>query len=383
MSVPRYHCFEDARRQAERRLPSMVFDYIDGAAGTGEGEAENRALLQSIKLRTRVLRNVSSRSLAGQVFGSPTGLPFGIAPMGFGNMAMPGADLMLARMAARHNIPVGVSTAATTSLEEMAVASEGHAWFQLYYTADNTVAEGLLKRAEAAGYQTLVFTVDVPEIGRRPRELRQNFRLPFTMNARQFVDCALHPRWSLSQAYNALKNGAPRLANFGNGFPEFDRKASRAGADFDYLARLRKRWKGRLVVKGVLDVEDALKLKSAGVDAIQVSSHGGRQLDSAPLPILSLRQIRASVGDDMALFYDSGIRCGEDMIKAYAAGADFVFAGRPFLYAIAGAGAGRGEAGLEALIEMLTAELQVTLAQLGETSVSAINSGHILFPHAV
>lgn len=353
------HTSEDARRLARRRLPWMVFDYMDGSAGLGFAERANRAALQEITLEARVLNDVEVRSTAVEVFGKMSELPFGISPMGMCNLAGPGADLMLARLAAKYKIPHGVSTAASTSLERIQEVAEGHAWFQLYFSGNEDSSNALVDRAKAAAYDTLVLTVDVPEVGRRPRELRRGFTMPFKIGPRQFIDFALHPRWSLS----TLINGRPELANFGGEFGEFDRTSSRAGADWALLQRLRDRWSGKLVIKGVTSVEDAERLKSAGVDAIQVSSHGGRQLDSAVPAIHKLSEIRLALGNDFTLFYDSGIRSGEDVVKAYAVGADFVFLGRPLLFAMAAA----GEAGLNKLVDVIDSETSIALAQLGLT----------------
>ena len=358
------HSSEDARRLARRRLPWMVFDYIDGAAGEGHGERLNREAIRRTRLQPRVLNDVEQRSLAVPLFGKEATLPFGISPMGMCNLSRPGADRMLARAAARHAIPTGASTAASTSLEDIIEAAEGHAWFQLYFSGEEAAAEKLVARAEAAGYETLVLTVDVPEVGRRPRELRRGFKMPFRIGPSQFVDFACHPQWSLS----TLFKGAPELANFGGAFGEFDRTSSRAGADWGLLTRIRARWPGKLVVKGVLSVPDALTLQAAGVDAIQVSSHGGRQLDSAPPAIEALAAIRDAVGPDYPLFYDSGIRSGEDIVRAYALGASFVLLGRPFLFAIAAG----GERGLAQLIDVLAKETSITLAQLGVRGLDAV-----------
>lgn len=355
------HSFADARRMARRRLPWMVFDYIDGAAGDGVAEARNRATLQDIELQPRVLVDVSDRSLAVRVFGHAGKVPFGISPMGMCNLSAPGADIMLAKMAARYNVPVGVSTVASTSLETMIDAAEGHAWFQLYFSGDGSGTEKLVERAEAAGYKTLVLTLDVPEVGRRPRELRRGFKMPFRIGPMQFIDFALHPRWSLS----TLAKGAPELANFKSPAFEFDRTESRAAADWTFFRRLRDQWKGSLVAKGVTDVEDALRLKAEGIDAIQVSTHGGRQLDSAPAPILALKRIREAVGRSFPLFYDTGLRSGEDVVKAYHMGADFVFFGRAMQFAIAAG----GQAGLERFWDLIAEETSLTLAQIGRTSM--------------
>ncbi|MEX0340220.1 MAG: alpha-hydroxy acid oxidase [Arenibacterium sp.] len=351
------HSSEDARRLARRRLPWMVFDYIDGAAGREVGLDRNRRALDDICLRPCILRNVSTRSLATTVFGKAAQRPFGIAPMGMCNLSGIGADMMLARLAARYEVPLGVSTVASTSLETLIEASEGHAWFQLYFSGDGTGTFKLVERAAAAGYETLVLTVDVPEVGRRPRELRHGFTMPFRIGPRQFVDFALHPQWSLA----ALFKGRPEMANFQMPGYAFDRTESRARADWDTLKQLRDTWQGNLVVKGVLDASDAAQLKDHGVDAIQVSSHGARQLDSAPAPIEALRDIESNLAGTPPLFFDSGIRSGEDVLKALALGAEFVFLGRILQFAIAAG----GEEGLHRLWDVVSQELSIAMAQTG------------------
>ena len=357
MGAAHIHSAEDARRLARRRLPWMIFDYIDGTAGAGTGADRNRAALNALTLRPRILRDVSTRSLATRLFDDGTDRPFGIAPMGMCNLSVPGADLMLARLAARHKVPHGVSTVASTPMEKIIEVAEGHAWFQLYFSGDGSGTFKLVERAKAAGYKTLVLTVDVPEVGRRPRELRHGFKMPFKIGPRQFLDFALHPCWSLT----SLAAGKPQMENFRMPGYDFDRTESRAGADWDTLARLRDAWPGNLVVKGVLDAEDAVALRDAGVDAIQVSSHGARQLESAPAPIEMLPLIRAAVGGSFPLFYDSGLRSGEDALKALTVGADFVFFGRVLQFAMAAA----GEAGLTRLWDVLSDEMSIAMAQIG------------------
>ncbi len=359
------HSSDDARVLARKRLPWMVFDYIDGAAGDESGERGNREAMRSIQLQPRVLNNVEHRNLGVRLFERDCVLPFGISPMGMCNLSAPGADLMLARLAASKCIPHCVSTAASTSLEQIFEAAEGNAWFQLYFSGDEAQSNKLLARAQSTGYQTLILTVDVPEVGRRPRELRRGFKMPFRMGPAQVLDFALHPRWSLS----TLAHGRPQLANFGGDFGEFNRSASRAGADWALLEKIRATWSGQLVVKGVLDPRDATRMVQLGVDAIQVSSHGGRQLNSGPPPILALAEIRSAVGDDYPLFYDSGIRSGEDVIKAYALGADFVFLGRILLFAMAAA----GEIGLGQMIKVLADEVSIAMAQLGITGMAEVS----------
>ena len=355
------HSSEDARRIAQRRLPWMVFDYIDGAAGRETGAARNRAAFDALTLRPRILRDVSQRDLTSSVFGQKTNTPFGISPMGMCNLSGAGADLMLARLAARENVPLGVSTVASTAMEPLIEAAEGNAWFQLYFSGDGVGTFKLVERAKAAGYKTIVLTVDVAEVGRRPRELRHGFTMPFRIGPKQFVDFALHPRWSLT----TLFKGRPEMANFDMPGYSFDRTESRARANWDTLAQLRDMWPGNLVVKGVLDAEDAVMLRDAGVDAVQVSSHGARQLDSAPSPISVLPAIRDAVGPDFPLFFDSGLRSGEDVVKVYDQGADFTFLGRILQFAIAAG----GEEGLQRLWDVLRDETSITLAQIGASAL--------------
>jgi L-lactate dehydrogenase (cytochrome) len=357
------HSAEYARRLARRRLPWMVFDYIDGAAGAETGAARNRAALDQITLDARILRDVSQRSLGTTVFGKAAQRPFGIAPMGMCNLSAPGADLMLARLAARYKIPHCVSTVASTAMEQIIETAEGNAWFQLYFSGDGSGTFKLVDRAKSAGYETLILTVDVPEVGRRPRELRHGFKMPFKIGPSQFIDFALHPNWSI----RTLLAGKPTMANFDMEGFDFDRTESRAKATWETLKHLRDAWPGNLVVKGVLNVEDAKALKSHGVDAIQISSHGARQLESAPVPIEALSAIRAALGKDFPLFYDSGLRSGEDALKALTQGANFTFFGRTLQFAIAAA----GEAGLHQYWDVLSDELSIAMAQTGRSDLEA------------
>jgi L-lactate dehydrogenase (cytochrome) len=351
------HSAEDARRLARRRLPWMIFDYIDGAAGSETGAMRNREALDAMTLRPRILRDVSQRSLATTIFGATAERPFGIAPMGMCNLSGPGADLMLARLAAQYKVPHGVSTVASTPLEKIIDVAEGHAWFQIYFSGDGTGTFKLIERARQAGYETLVLTADVPEVGRRPRELRHGFKMPFKIGPKQFLDFALHPRWSLT----SLFSGKPQMANFDMEGYTFDRTESRARADWDTLSKMRDAWPGKLVVKGVLDPDDAVMLKAAGIDAIQVSSHGARQLESAPSPVEMLPKIREAVGPEYPLFFDSGLRSGEDVLKTLSSGANFVFFGRLLQFAIAAG----GEEGLRQMWTVLSDEMSIAMAQTG------------------
>ena len=356
MASPVNHHLE-ARRLAQQRLPRMVFDYIDGAAGQETAASTNAADLALVKLAPRVLADLQPPDLGTAFLGQPCAMPFGIAPMGMCNLAWPGADQVLASLARQMVVPLGVSTAASSPLERMLKDSGGQAWFQLYVSGSADAGLALAQRAAQTGYDTLVLTVDVPKVAPRPRDVRNGFQMPFRMGPRQFVDFALHPRWSLA----TLWAGAPTPANFDPHQGGFDRHASRAGANWDFLEQLRGQWRGRLIVKGVMHPDDAERIARMGVDAIYVSNHGGRQLDAAPSAISALHQIRQRLGPQFPLVFDSGVRTGEDVVKALACGANLVMLGRPVLYALAAG----GEAGLQQWLAGLREELWVTLSQLG------------------
>ena len=355
----------DARALAAKRLPRLIYDFIDGGAGEELGLASNLSDLQRVRLQPRSLAEVNTISLATSFLGQDWDVPFGIAPMGMCDLAWPGTDRALAALSQRHNLPLGVSTASSTSLEELHRLSGGRAWFQLYVTGSTQDALALSSRAAKAGYDTLILTVDVPRLGKRPRDVRNGFATPFRMTARHFVDFATHPHWSL----NTLASGLPAMANFsGANAKGYDRNAPRTGANWAFLQQLRAAWRGKLIIKGVLSAEDAVRMKAEGADAICVSNHGGRQLDSAPSAIAALPAIRQAVGPTFPLLFDSGIRTGDDMVKARALGADLVLVGRPFLYALAAV----GPEGAERMYNCFTGEIETALAQIGVADMSAV-----------
>jgi L-lactate dehydrogenase (cytochrome) len=350
--------YADWRSAARRRLPRLIFDFIDGAAGEEAALHRNESAFRDLPLMPRVLVDPREADLTSNVLGQPLGLPFGCAPMGMCDLAGPGTDAALARAAARWRFPLCISTASSTPLERLAEMSEGHAWFQLYVTGSIEAALSLVDRAEAAGIGTLVLTVDVPRLGKRPRDLRNGFRTPLRWQARHLLDFALHPRWSLG----TLRAGVPRMANYsGASAGGYDRTAARRGADWEFLQRLRQRWRRTLVVKGVVCPDDAMRIRELGADAVYVSNHGGRQMDAAPATLQALRAIRDAVGPDYPLVLDGGLRSGEDIVKARACGADLVMLGRPWLYASASAGA----PGVQALVQALREDMGIALAQLG------------------
>ena len=362
------HTIDDAIRLSKKRLPKLVFDFIDGASGDDKLAEINSTALDQIRLEPKVFRNVEKRNLSKKIFDFHFDYPFGFAPMGMTNLSWPDADKMIAKESAYNNIPTCVSMASSTTLEDMFTFSEGHSWMQIYIFQSEEFIMELLKRAENIGYKVLILTVDVPILSRRARDERNGFGYPFKIGPKQFLDFALHPQWSLT----TLFKGAPQPMNYvtsKSGDQIFRRKESRGATDWNTLKRVREAWKGKLIIKGVMNSEDAIKIKEAGADAIQVSNHGGRQLDSATASINALPLIRKALGDDFPILFDSGIRSGSDILRALALGANFVMFGRPLMYAIGADGA----RGLRRIINLIKEELSTNLGLVGLTDINEVD----------
>jgi len=358
---------EDARILAKKKLPRLMFDFVDGASGDETLCEINSSALNQIRLEPRVLRNVEKRNLKKTILDIEYDLPFGFSPMGMCNLTWPKADEMLANESLINNIPNCVSMASSTSLERMFELSKGKSWIQLYNFDENFVME-ILERAHQTGYKVAILTVDVPIQFRRAKDDKNGFTVPFNIGPKQILDFATHPLWSLS----TLLSGIPKPMNYetsksGN---KFVRSQSRGATDWDTLKRVRDAWKGKLIVKGVMSPNDALKVKEAGADAIQVSNHGGRQLDSALPAIEALPLIRNIVGKEFPLIFDSGIRGGSDILRALALGANFVMLGRPLMYGIGA----DGSRGLKKILNIIKEELSTALGLVGLTDVNDISS---------
>jgi (S)-mandelate dehydrogenase len=379
MRLARTASIEDLRRMAQRRMPGFAFINIDEGAGDDGGLVRNRRAFEERVFRIRRLRPLGADTKV-EIFGRSYALPFGAAPVGTANLAWPGTDLALARLAEKENFPYVLSTAATTAIEKIAEAAPSVAWFQLYLSRDPAIAEDLMERARAAGVTVLVVTIDVPASPRRNRSIRGAVSIPFRFTPAVIADLALHPRWAIA----TLIAGNPQLENYRPYLKTANvRYAGRMmgqinkhGIVWDDIARVRERWQGKLVLKGVLDPEDAAKGIAAGADAIWVSNHGGRQHESSPATMDVIAGVRAAVGPGVPVFLDSGVRGGEDVVKAIALGATMAFCGRAFVY---GAGA-RGAAGVERAFDLLKAETVSTMAQIGANAVSALGPDYILSP---
>jgi len=358
-------------------MPKFVGQYIAYGMGRGGAVDNNRRALDRIKLSPRYNIERFTVDTTCTFLGQSYSAPFGIAPVGLGGLAWPGAPELLADSAKRASIPFTTATFSLCSLEKLKAHAAEMGWFQLYLPNQPETAEDLLSRAENAGYQNLVITVDIPSAMRRDHDIRNGFSLPLRFSANTLRDLALSPAWSIAMARHSLKYGFPEFETLMPYVP----KGMNSNQALNYMGSLtagnigraemkslRQRWHGNLIVKGVLDPLDAVAYRDQGADALIVSNHGGRQLEAAPSPIEVLPAIRKAVGPDFPLIGDSGIRTGLDICRMLATGADFVMAGRPFYYSVATMGA----AGADHVVQLLHEELKCQMGQLGCARVADI-----------
>lgn len=359
------------RERARRCLPRPVFDFMEGGADDEIGIAHNKAVLEELKFVPRRLIDVSARSLTSRFMGQERATPLVVGPTGLNGLLWPNGDRALARAAAAEGIPFVLSTASNASIEDIAKASDGEKWFQLY-VLDREIADSLVQRAWRAGFGTLVLTVDVPLDGNRERDARNGFNGSNIPLAKRLAWAASRPAWALRMALGPKLS----MANLEEAGP--DGMAMQAALlkrrmddSFDWaaLARLRDRWPGKLVIKGILHAEDAERARCEGADGIVLSNHGGRQLDAAISPIQALQAIGRAWPEGVAI--DGGFRRGADVVKAMALGASTVLLGRAVLYGLAS----EGEQGARSVLRMLHKEASDTLGQLGVTNPSELEPG--------
>jgi (S)-mandelate dehydrogenase len=371
---------DDFRTLARRRLPRGVFDFIDRGSEDETALAESVAAFRSIKLLPRHLNDVSQRDTGCTLFGRRLAMPVAIGPTGAADILWFGGELALARAATKAGIPFTLSTSSTTPVEQVAETTGGAVWLQTYLWERRELSHAVIARAKAAGVQTLVLTVDTPVIPNREFNARNGFVNPFRVTPRITLDIMAHPRWLFGVMGRYMLNGGiPRYANYP---PEMSgaitgkpsRLANAASITWEDVAKLRDLWPGILIVKGILAPDDAATAEKHGVDGVIVSTHGGRNLDSAPAAIQMLPAIRAAVSKQLAVIVDSGIRRGSDVVKAVALGADATLIGKAALYALAGA----GEPGVGRLLGLLRDEIDRTLALVGCPSFAAVGPGLVL-----
>jgi L-lactate dehydrogenase (cytochrome) len=361
----------DYREAARRRLPPFLFDYIDGGAGAEETLAANVADLAAIRLRQRVLKPVSGPDASTTFFGAPAALPVVLGPVGLSGMFARSGEVQLARAAAAAGVPMTLSTVSVCPIEEVARASAAPIWFQLYVLKDRGFMRHVLERARAAGVTTLVFTVDLPVPGARYRDARSDMSGAFAAS-RRLLQAATHPAWAVDVGLmgrphdlgnvSAYLGRRVRLSDY-IGWLTQNMDPSIGWSDIEWI---RDFWKGPLIVKGVLDPDDAREAARFGADGIVVSNHGGRQLDGAPSTARALPGIADAVGDRLAVFADSGVRSGVDVLRLAALGARGVFLGRAVAYALAA----RGRAGVEDLLRIVANDLRIAMTLTGASTLA-------------
>jgi len=385
---------DDVRRLAKRNLPGGVFDYFDGAAETEWSMVNNSAAFERVHLTPRVLVDVSQIDTSVTVMGTRMPFPFAFSPTGFTCIATSAGETAVVRVAARHGVPYTLSTLGTRSIEEVAAArasvttaavtgqtaasqtasAASPLWYQLYVWKDRGLSRELVQRAKAAGYQAIMVTVDTAVFGRRNRDVRRGFTLPPKIGLETFIDGVRHPRWTLDFithepiTFSAVSgrgdvdgSTAITLSDYVNS--QFD--ASLSWRDLDWV---RSESGLPIMLKGIQSVEDAMRARSEGVEAIALSNHGGRQYDGSPAPIELLPSVMDAVGDGIEVLVDGGVRRGSDVVKACALGARAVMFGRPYLYGLGAA----GELGVEWVINYFTAGVTRTMALVGATDVASL-----------
>lgn len=376
--LDRCYNIADLREVTKRRLPKGVFEYIDRGTEDEISLANNRRSYQETKLLNRVLVDVSDVRMDAQILGLPSSLPMAIAPTGIAGLCWYEGELELAKAAAKAGVPFTLATGSNTSMEKVAKEAGGRLWFQLYMWREKHLSDELVRRAARAGFETLIWTVDIGHGANREHNARNGFGTPYKVNLRSAIDALLHPEWLVSVLGRYMATGGmPRHVNYPEKYQAkitgavSTSKAARADevswADVD---RLRSIWPGKLILKGIMRIEDAEEAVRRGVDGIVISNHGGRNMDSAPSPLAVLPEISKAIRGRATVFVDSGVRRGSDIFKALALGADCVLGGRATLYGI---GAG-GQAGAEKALKILKDELRRTMAYTGRQRVGEISA---------
>ncbi|AOB29042.1 MULTISPECIES: alpha-hydroxy acid oxidase [Bordetella] len=373
-------CIEDLRVIAQKRVPRMFYDYADSGAWTESTYRANESDFQRIKLRQRVAVDMEGRSLRTTMAGSDAVMPVAIAPTGLTGMQHADGEILAARAAAEFGVPFTLSTMSICSIEDVAQGSGKPFWFQLYVMRDREFVGDLIDRAKAAGCSALVLTLDLQILGQRHKDIKNGLSAPPKPTLRNLIDLAFKPRWCLGML-------ATRRRTFGNivghakGVTDLSSLSSWTAEQFDPrlswddVEWIKRRWGGKLILKGILDAEDARLAAESGADALIVSNHGGRQLDGAVSSISALPAIADAVGSRIEVWMDGGIRSGQDVLKAVALGARGTMIGRAFLY---GLGA-YGQAGVTRALEILYKEMDVTMALCGRKHIGQIDRG-ILMP---
>ncbi|MBI2713185.1 MAG: alpha-hydroxy-acid oxidizing protein [Rhizobiales bacterium] len=371
-------CIDDLRQLARRRVPRAFFDYADSGSYQEETLRANRTDLEAIKLRQRILVDVSQRSLATTVIGQKLSSPMILAPVGLAGMQHGDGEILSAMAANAAGIPFTLSTMSICSIEDVAEATSKPFWFQLYVIRDRDFSKDILARAIAAKCSALVLTVDLQVLGQRHRDIKNGMTVPPEIRIANIIDVATKPAWAWS-ILNGRRKTFGNLAGHVKGMDNVNELAKWVGEQFDPALSwkdvewIKKIWPGKLILKGILDADDARTAVKLGADAIVVSNHGGRQLDGAPSSISALPAIADAVGSDTEVLFDGGIRTGADIMRALALGARACMIGRAYIYGLGAA----GQAGVAKAIDILEKELSVTMALTGTNRIADIGP-HVL-----
>jgi L-lactate dehydrogenase (cytochrome) len=367
-------CIEDLRQTARRKVPRAFFDYAEAGSYSQETLAANRADLERIKLRQRILVDMSQRDLSTTIIGEKAALPLALAPIGLCGMQHGDGEILACRAAQKAGIPFTLSTMSICSIEDVAEATGKPFWFQLYVMRDRGFIKALIERAAAAKCSALVLTVDLQVLGQRHCDIRNGMTVPPQIKLANVIDIATKPAWALSILRGKRKTFG-NLAGHVKGMENVNSLAQWTATQFDPTLSwkdvewVRSVWPGKLILKGILDVEDARIAAKTGASALIVSNHGGRQLDGAPSSISALPKIAEAVGSQIEVMFDGGIRTGQDVVRALAFGARSCMIGRAYIYGLGAA----GEAGVAKAIEFLGKELDVTMALCGVKNVRDID----------
>ncbi len=371
---------EDLRVLAQKRVPRMFYDYADSGSWTEGTYRANESDFQKIKLRQRVAVNMENRSTATEMIGQKVAMPVAIAPTGLTGMQHADGEILGARAAKKFGIPFTLSTMSICSIEDVSKGTDGHPfWFQLYVMKDRAFIESLIDRAKAANCSALVLTLDLQILGQRHKDLKNGLSAPPKLTVANMINLMTKPRWCLGmlgtprRQFGNIVGHVKGVENMGS-LSEWTSKQFDPGLNWGDVEWIKKRWGGKLILKGIQDVEDARLGVNSGADALIVSNHGGRQLDGAPSSISALPEIVAAVGSQIEVHMDGGIRSGQDVLKARALGAKGTYIGRSFLY---GLGA-MGEEGVTKALQIIHRELDLTMAFCGHTNINTVDKGILL-----